>query len=245
MIPIAGSVRSLRPPIVTITLIMVNVFVFLQETHLAPQALEALIHRYGLTPAAFTAALAETPGRIDLWLIPFFTSMFLHGGWGHLIGNMLFLYVFGDGVENRLGHGRFLLFYLLSGAGAASMQIAMASSSAVPMVGASGAIAGVLGAYLVLYPTARITVLVPILFLPLFFDIPAAFFLLFWFGQQLIAGSLGIVAHGVEGMGGVAWWAHVGGFTSGIFWLGLLLDRRHLGHRPARYDARAYHPHGY
>ncbi len=245
MIPVAGSVKSVRPAVMTVALISVNVFVFLQETHLAPDVLDALIRRYGLTPAIFTHALSEMPGRLDLWLVPFFTSMFLHGGWAHLIGNMLFLYVFGDGVENRLGHGRFLLFYLLSGAGAAALQITMAQSSTVPMVGASGAIAGVLGAYLILYPAARITVLVPVLFFPLFFEIPAAFFLLFWFGQQLIAGSLGSVAHGVEGAGGVAWWAHVGGFASGIFWLGLLLDRRHFGHRPGRYDATGYHSHGY
>ena len=163
--------------------------------------------------------------------------MFLHGGLLHLAGNMLFLWIFGDNVEDALGHGRFLLLYLGSGVLAALLQGVIAPSSLVPMVGASGAIAGVLGAYFVLYPHARVVTLVPLFFLFPLVEVPAFLFLLLWFLLQFWQGSAALVTSGKAGAaaGGVAWWAHVGGFVAGIGLLALLKPRR----RPApRYRIR-------
>jgi membrane associated rhomboid family serine protease len=156
--------------------------------------------------------------------LPLFTSMFMHGGWLHLIGNMLFLYVFGDNIEDRLGHLRYLLFYLLAGLGAAFTQIFINPVSQIPMVGASGAIAGVLGAYILLFPTARILTLIPIFFFIQLVELPAYLFLGIWFIMQLVSGmlSLGIGADA----GGVAWWAHIGGFATGAVLLVFLKSRR-------------------
>jgi len=239
--PIAATVRSLRPPVITLTLIVVNVLVFLYEVSLPEGALESLLLRGGVIPAREMQVLREAPGALHLWFWPILTSMFLHGGWMHLVGNMLFLNVFGNGVENRLGHGRFLAFYLLCGAAASQAQVLMQPGSTVPMIGASGAISGVLGAFLVLYPLSRIVVLVPVIFLPFFFEIPALIFLGFWFLQQLVAGTLWTLnAEAAQG-GGVAWWAHAGGFLAGIVLLGIFLDRKHLGHEPRHYtDPRYY-----
>jgi membrane associated rhomboid family serine protease len=142
-----------------------------------------------------------------------FTSMFVHAGWAHIFGNMLFLWIFGDNVEDRMGHGRYLVFYLLCGFAAAALQTAMAISTVVPSVGASGAIAGVLGAYLVLYPLGKVRVVIlPFFFLP--FVVPAVVLIGIWFLMQLIAG-LGEIGRATAGSG-VAWWAHVGGFVTGL-----------------------------
>ncbi|HHH30795.1 MAG TPA: rhomboid family intramembrane serine protease [Polyangiaceae bacterium] len=213
-----------------------NVFVFLQEVTLSPEVLDQLVFRMGVVPLRHAVALREAPLNLGAWLVPMLSAMFLHGGWAHLIGNMVYLWIFGDGLENRLGHLRFMVFYLVAGMVAAQAQVLANPLSAVPMIGASGAIAGVMGAYVLLYPHARITLMVPIFFFPFFFDISVIVFGLFWFGQQLMLGTFGALTQASGQAGGVAWWAHAGGFLGGAVLLPLLLDRKHQGHRPPRYD---------
>src|SRR5688572_6834227 len=192
MIPISDVIPSRTVPVVTIGLIVINVLVFLYEQMLPEPLLQQFVATYALIPAWFS--------------IPaLFTSQFLHGGWMHIIANMLYLWIFGDNVEDRLGHGRYLLFYLGAGAAAAILQTLFDPFSNVPMVGASGAIAGVMGAYFVLYPYSRVLTAV---FLIIFFDIveiPAVFFLGLWFLLQLLSG-VGSLAMSSTG-GGIAFWA--------------------------------------
>ncbi len=233
MIPVAGSVRNTRPAVVTGTLVALCAYVFLQELALPPQELEQMVRRWGLVPARQWYALEHAPDALDAWLWPMFTCMFLHGGWAHLIGNSLFLWIFGAGVENRLGYGRFLAFYLLCGLAGGQLQALLHPHAMTPMIGASGAIAGVLGAYLALYPHATVTVLVPVFFYPLFFDVPAILFLGFWFLEQLLAGATSFT---FAQQGGVAWWAHVGGFVAGLLLVGPML-RRDRGYRRPKYRA--------
>lgn len=152
------------------------------------------------------------------------TAMFLHGGWGHLLGNMLYLYIFGNNVEDMLGRGRYLLFYLMCGVLSFFVQVVFQSNSMVPNVGASGAIAGVLGAYFLLFPRARILTLVPLFFFFPVVEIPAFFFLGIWFLIQFLSGAAAIGRTSAL-MGGVAWWAHIGGFLTGMLLLKLLLPR--------------------
>jgi membrane associated rhomboid family serine protease len=219
MIPIRDTIRAQNFPVVNILLILLNVVVFLFEVSLRPGALDRLISTYGLVPAHFwtTKGVAE-------WL-PIFTSMFLHGGWLHLIFNMLALYIFGDNVEDRLGHGRYLVFYLLGGTLAALAHLLAYRTSDVPTIGASGAIAAVLGAYLVLYPRARVLTLIPIfIFFPII-EVPAVVFLGFWFLSQLVTGVSALSTNTFQG-GGVAWWAHVGGFVSGALLVLVFAPRR-------------------
>jgi len=170
----------------------------------------------------------------DYW--PFLTSMFLHGGWMHVIGNMWTLWIFGDNVEDRMGRLRFLSFYLLTGLAAGLTHWLTNADSTVPTVGASGAIAGVLGAYFVLFPFSRIIVMFPVFFLPFFFELPAATYLLFWFLSQVFAGTL--AGLGPDNVGGVAWWAHVGGFVSGVVVHRLFLLPRRSG--PRRWERDEY-----
>ncbi len=217
MIPLYDTLHSRRFPIVNWLIIGVNVLVFLYEISLSPAALDRLTRTWGLVPVQLLARPAE------LW-ITIFTSMFLHGGWFHVISNMWVLFIFGDNVEDRLGGTRYLLFYLLSGVAAALMETFILPTSRVPTIGASGAIAGVLGAYLVLYPRAKVASLVPILFIFTIIDIPAFLFLLFWFVSQLFSGWLSL--QGSAGSG-VAWWAHVGGFLFGMLAVGLLARKRY------------------
>jgi membrane associated rhomboid family serine protease len=216
MIPLYDTLHARRFPLVNWMLIGVNVLVFLYELSLPSAGLEHLTFTWGLVPAQLLARPAE------LW-ITVLTSMFLHGGWFHIISNMWVLFIFGDNVEDRMGGARYLVFYLLSGAAAALLEAFILPASRVPMIGASGAIAGVLGAYLVLYPRAKIASLVPILFIFTIIDIPAFLFLLFWFVSQLFSGWLTL--SGTAGSG-VAWWAHVGGFLFGMITVGLFAPRR-------------------
>jgi membrane associated rhomboid family serine protease len=215
MIPIRDNVPSRTAAVVTWGLIAVNAAVFLHELALDPRQLEQFFYLYGVVPARYShaewARLAGFP-LDDYW--PFVTSMFLHGGWLHLISNMWALWIFGDNVEQRMGRGRFLAFYLLTGLAAGLAHLFANIGSTDPTVGASGAIAGVLGAYFILYPHARIIVLFPILFLPLFFELPAVVYLGFWFLSQVYGGTLGGV--GPQAVEAVAWWAHVGGFVAGV-----------------------------
>jgi membrane associated rhomboid family serine protease len=206
MIPIRDTIPSRTFPFVTIALIVVNVLVFLYEMSLGDD-LDGFIRVYALVPAHFTAG-ADYP----LHWTPVFVSMFLHGGVAHVAGNMLYLWIFGDNVEDRLGHVRFLIFYLLSGVAAALAHIVVDPTSHLPMVGASGAIAGVLGAYFITYPRSQVLAYFPPIF---FFHVPALLFLGFWFVAQVWSG--GMTLHATpEQHGGIAFMAHVGGFVAGI-----------------------------
>ncbi len=211
MIPLRDVIPSRTIPFVTVTIIVLNVLVFLYQSSLGDDGATAWIVTWGLTPAAFS------------W-VTVATSMFLHGGLLHVGGNMLYLWIFGDNVEDRMGHGRFLTFYLLCGTSAALAQTWTSPESPVPMVGASGAVAGVMGAYFVLYPQSRILTLVPFLFLHLV-EIPALFFLGIWFLMQFVngLGSLAAVSQG-QPTGGIAFWAHAAGFAAGA--AGVFLFRR-------------------
>ena len=221
MIPIRDTIRSRTAPVVTVALIVVNVMVFLHEIALGPY-IERFVYAYGLIPRRFV----YWPGApLDpMRFLPLFTSMFWHGGWLHLIGNMLYLWIFGDNVEDRLGHGRFLFFYVGCGLVAALTQVALSPESTVPTVGASGAIAGVLGAYLISFPRSRVVTFVPLFIFPWIVEIPAVAYLIIWFAMQLLSGvaSLGQA----EMLGGVAWWAHIGGFVAGLLSVGVLAPRR-------------------
>jgi membrane associated rhomboid family serine protease len=211
MIPLHDIIPSRTTPYVTISLISINVLVFLYELSLG-RAVDAFTLYWGLVPAAFS------------W-VTVFTSMFLHGGLLHVAGNMLYLWIFGDNVEDRMGHGRFLVFYLLCGVAAALAQTITAPDSVVPMVGASGAIAGVMGAYFVLYPKSRIVTLIPLFFFFQVIEVPAILFLGIWFLMQFLSGVGSIVTTAGGGpAGGVAFWAHVAGFVAGIS--GVIVFRR-------------------
>lgn len=220
MIPLKDTVRARTFPIINWILIAINILVFLIEVRLGP-AVEDFIGVLGVVPARFIAE--PGPGQV----LTIFTSMFLHGGWLHLLSNMLALYIFGDNVEDRLGHGRYLTFYLICGLAAASTHIIFNTVSSVPTIGASGAISGVLGAYFILYPRARVITLIPIFILPWFIEIPAVIYLGFWFLSQLFNGTLAIVT-GAQAFGGIAFWAHVGGFLTGIILVGLFARRSYV-----------------
>ena len=223
MIPLRDAIPSHSFPAATVLFIGLNVLAFFYELSLG-QMLDVFIMRYGAVPLRFIlSGQTEQVSTVERFL-PLFTSMFLHGGWLHLGGNMLYLWIFGDNVEDRLGHIRFLLFYLACGLAAALTQIYVHPTSKIPMVGASGAVAGVLGAYLVLFPHSRVLALIPIIFFFQVVELPAFLFLVFWFLMQFLNGAVSIT--GAPYMtGGVAWWAHIGGFSSGVA-LGFLLQKR-------------------
>ena len=206
MFPLYDTVRSRRFPLINLMLILINVLAFLYEMQMDPSVLKEFIFEWGLIPVRLLNGPSVTWGTI-------FTSMFLHGGWFHIINNMWVLFIFGDNVEARMGGIRYLVFYLLCGVAAGLFQTYVLSSSQQPMIGASGAVAGVLGAYLILFPHSRIASLVPILFIFTIIEIPAVIFLLFWFVSQLYSGLFTIRGGGGSG---IAWWAHIGGFLFGI-----------------------------
>ncbi|NLA10737.1 MAG: rhomboid family intramembrane serine protease [Firmicutes bacterium] len=219
MIPIRDTAPRYRFPFVNIGLILVNVLVFFHQMTLPPEQLYQFIYRYGSVPVNLTASLF---GLFDPALpsasfleaaLPLFTANFLHGGWLHLIGNMLYLWIFGDNIEGMLGHLKYLVLYLLMGAASISFHIFSNPLSSTPLVGASGAIAGVLGAYFILYPRSRILTLVPLGCFFTFVHLPAMLFLGLWFLLQLFNVSLQGSAAGVQA---VAWWAHIGGFIVGL-----------------------------
>jgi len=206
MFPLYDTVRSRRFPFINLMLILINILAFLYEMQMDPSVLKEFIFEWGLIPAR----LLNDPSMA--WST-IFTSMFLHGGWIHIINNMWVLFIFGDNVEARMGGIRYLIFYLLCGVAAGLLQTYVLTSSQQPMIGASGAVAGVLGAYLILFPHSRIASLVPILFIFTIIEIPAVIFLLFWFVLQLYSGLFAI---GGGSGSGIAWWAHVGGFLFGV-----------------------------
>jgi membrane associated rhomboid family serine protease len=214
MLPIRDTIPRQNPPITTWILMLINSVVFVVELSMPQRVLDQLFYLFGMVPARYThlewAALVGFPVD-DFW--PFLTSMFLHGGWLHIITNMWALWIFGDNVEDRMGPVRFLIFYLLCGLIAGITHWFMNSDSTIPTVGASGAIAGVMGAYFILFPRSRVIVLLPILFIPLFFELPAIVYLGIWLFSQLFSGTLSVAATNVAG---IAWWAHVGGFIAGM-----------------------------
>ena len=218
MIPIRDTTPSSTVPVVNNTLIGINVVFFLVQLAQGP-AQDHFVYLYGLVPAKFTVPQVSAYFSLGQQIISLFTFMFLHGGFMHLIGNMWSLYIFGDNVEDRLGSVRYIVFYLLCGLASGLSHLLLNAHSNIPTIGASGAIAGVMGAYFVLYPGSRILTLIPIIFIPWFVEIPAFFFLGIWFVLQFLnaAGSSGQA-------GGIAWWAHIGGFIFGIIFL-KLFDR--------------------
>jgi membrane associated rhomboid family serine protease len=222
MIPLRDRNPSGIFPFVTIALILANTLVFLYEVRLGP-AVSAFLKHYALIPAVVTGHVRYGVVNFSDTAAPFFTSMFLHGGWLHLISNMWFLWIFGDNVEDTLGPVRYLLFYFLCGLAAAVTHFAVQPGSTLPVLGASGAIAGVLGAYAVLYPGARVVTLVPIFFFLQIIELPAVVMIGYWFVLQILSGSLEAVS---PMRGGTAWWAHVGGFLAGMVLVLLMRPRR-------------------
>lgn len=202
MIPLRDVIPSRTAPYITLTIIALNAAAWLFEVALPPDVLPAFLQVYGVVPADFHAPTLVT-------------SMFLHGSWSHVIGNMWYLWIFGDNVEDRVGHGRFILFYLMCGILAAIGQILIEPGSTLPTIGASGAIAGVMGAYFVLYPRSRVLTLVPFIYLQIV-EIPATVLLGFWFLMQLFSAGAIAVTAASHGSGGVAFAAHVAGFVVGM-----------------------------
>jgi membrane associated rhomboid family serine protease len=228
MFPLRDTVRSRSFPIVNYGLIAVNVLIFFYESSLSQAQLNGLISTLGMVPGRLS--LGQPMNFLSL-----LTSMFLHGSWFHLISNMWVLYIFGDNVEDRMGSLRYLMFYILAGVAAGSVHAVITNmfigaetvQASMPTVGASGAIAGVLGAYFRLYPNARVTTLILLFIFPWFVDIPAVVYLGFWFLTQLFPGLLSLGAVGGFGgaMSGIAWWAHIGGFTFGLLMVFLFARR--------------------
>lgn len=206
MFPLYDTVRSRKFPLINLLLIVANVLAFLYEIQMDPMTLKGFIFTWGLIPVDFLSNPSAMWPTI-------FTAMFLHGGWFHIINNMWVLFIFGDNVEASMGSFRYLLFYLLSGMAAGLLQTYILPSSTTPMIGASGAIAGVLGAYLILYPRSRIASIVPIFIIFTLVEIPAFIFLIFWFVSQLYSGLFAVQGGGGSG---IAWWAHIGGFVFGV-----------------------------
>ncbi len=223
MIPIRDTIKSREYPFVNIILISINTLVFFYQLSLGREV-DALVLHYGLVPAKFTLSAKWDVDPMFRYL-PFLTSMFLHGGWIHFIGNMWYLWVFGDNVEDRLGHFRYLIFYLLCGFIAGYAQYLTHPLSTVPMIGASGAIAGILGAYLALFPHSTVITLVPVFFFLTLVEVPAVAFLVLWFLMQFLNGTIAITFVS-QATGGVAWWAHIGGFLAGFLLVHFFKRRR-------------------
>jgi Uncharacterized membrane protein (homolog of Drosophila rhomboid) len=221
MIPLRDDNPSSIAPVVTIGLIVACVLMFLWELSFGASS-QRVIYALGVVPASLLGR-GDLPAELA-WVPPWatvFTSMFMHGGWMHLIGNMLYLWIFGDNVEDSMGHGRFVVFYLLCGIAAVLAQALPDPNSTVPMVGASGAISGVLGAYLLLYPHARVLVVIPLGFILQTMRVPAGIVLLLWFGLQLLSNAMA-----QAGQGGVAFRAHIGGFVAGMLLIPIFKQRR-------------------
>jgi len=234
MFPLRDDNPTTSRPIVTFTLIAANVMVFLYQVSLGSRAGQLFAYQFGAIPSVILgdqtlpAKIAVIPPSLSL-----FTSMFLHGGWMHLIGNMWYLWIFGDNIEEAMGKLRYFLFYIVCGFLASASHILSNVDSTLPSIGASGAISGVLGAYLLLYPRARVLTLIFLGFFSRFLFIPAGFILGFWFLLQVLSGS----AAGAQNAGGVAFWAHIGGFVAGMLLVGLFKKRHVRFFNPARHRA--------
>ncbi|KAA0258433.1 rhomboid family intramembrane serine protease [Deferribacter autotrophicus] len=210
MFPLKDSIPSSRTPIINYLIIIISVLVFIYEKNLGTK-LSLFFVNYGVVPVKLFAPLHD----VSLWekIIPFFTSIFIHGGFFHLLFNMYFLYVFGDNVEDEFGHVKYFLFYIFCGLTAAITQVVMYPQSSIPMIGASGAIAGVMGSYFILFPQAKVKTLIFILFFITVIDVPAVVFLGLWFFIQFLNS---MVQSTLDSAGGVAWWAHISGFVTGV-----------------------------
>jgi membrane associated rhomboid family serine protease len=222
MIPIRDDQPRFSVPYLTYFLIALNLLIFFGEAGLSPTNLQTVIHQFGLVPVHVTRLIIGD-GRANPigTLLPILTSMFLHASWSHVIGNMWFLWIFGDNIEDYLGHFKYLVFYLLSGAAAALTQVALTPTSRIPTVGASGAIAGVLGAYFLLYPRARV-----LTWFVAFFHVPAWLILGYWFVMQFLSGATSLAYATDVNRGGVAVWAHVGGFVAGMVMIKVFPQRK-------------------
>jgi len=217
MIPIRDTIPSKNYPVVNNTIIGINVVVYLVQVTLVPD-INRFVYIYGLVPARYSIPQITSYFTTGQQFFSLLSFMFLHGGFWHLLGNMWSLYIFGDNVEDRLGPLRYIVFYLLCGITSGLSHLIFNLNSNMPTIGASGAIAGVMGAYLILHPNAKILTLIPIIFIPWFVEIPAFFFLGLWFVLQFISAT---GSHGSTG--GIAWWAHIGGFIFGIILLKIML----------------------
>jgi membrane associated rhomboid family serine protease len=218
MLPLRDVIPSRTTPYITFTIIILNGLAWLVEVSMPRDVLPAFLQVYGVVPGDFHASTLVT-------------SMFLHGSWSHILGNMWYLWIFGDNVEDRVGHGRFIIFYLLCGIVAATGQIAMDPTSTLPTIGASGAIAGVMGAYFVLYPQARVITLVTLLFFWEVIELPAIVLLGFWFLMQLFSAGAIAATASTQG-GGVAFAAHVAGFVTGMVGVFVFRKRQTLWDQP-------------
>lgn len=220
MFPIQNGVPHRSAPFVTWSLIAINVAVFLYQVSLSPAALDRFLVEYALIPGRYFVPLPFLPEPTLQDYLPFLTNMFLHGGWLHLILNMWTLFLFGPTVEDRMGRSRYLLFYLICGIAASTAHAYFNAASFVPALGASGAISGVIGAFVRLFPFANLIVVIPILFFPFFFEVPALLFAGLWFLMQIVPGMIELLRPSVGG--GIAWWAHIGGFVAGVLLTPLL-----------------------
>ncbi len=216
MIPLRDTNPRSTLPFMTVLIILANVGVFLYQVSLGPRGGQAFVFMYGMIPARVPLAFAGDGITLIQAFAPLLTSMFLHGGWFHLIGNMWFLWVFGDNIEDHLGHFNYVLFYLVCGVGAGVVHSLANLGSTIPAVGASGAISGVMGAYIVLFPGSRVLTLVPLLFFFFTVQLPAVVLLGYWFLIQFLSG---VGSLGMHTQGGVAFWAHIGGFVLGALFV--------------------------
>ena len=235
MIPLRDDNPTKIVPVMTLGLIVLNVLVFLYQMSLEPAGAEVFIYQFGAIPAVIFGSqtlpseLVAIPASFSV-----FTSMFLHGGFMHLIGNMLYLWIFGNNIEDAMGHGRFIVFYLLTGLAASMAHFLTDLTSEIPTIGASGAIYGILGAYILLYPRAQVLVLIFLGFFIRVMYIPAGFVLGFYFVIQIFQGTLTFG----QGGGGVAWFAHIGGFTAGLVLVGLFKQPTVRFFNPPHHHAR-------
>ncbi len=231
MLPIKDTIPHREAPFVNYFIIFINVVIFIIETMMPEPYLNHFIHEFGLVPARYTNKIWAVLTGLPPWdYSPFLTNMFLHGGWIHLISNMWALWIFGDNVEDRLGHFRYLLFYIFCGILANFTHFFTNLDSTIPVVGASGAISGVMAAYLIMFPFSRIITLIPIFFIPFFIEIPALLYIGGWFISQLFSGFLTLLVPGE--WSSIAWWAHIGGFVAGLILLPFLKKR----------DYRSFYP---
>ena len=227
MIPLRDDQPTFSTPFVNYFLIVLNVVVFFWELSVSHRALNSVMFEFGVVPHHTLAVLAgQSPDGLATAVLPLFTSLFLHASFLHVAGNMLFLWIFGDNVEDYIGHFQYLVFYLVSGVAAGATHILLNQASPIPSVGASGAIAGVMGAYFILYPRARVLVWFPPIFL---FHVPAWLMLGYWFLGNFLSGFATAIAETSQSSGGIAFWAHVGGFVAGVIMIRL------FGERPQRY----------
>jgi membrane associated rhomboid family serine protease len=238
MFPLKDDNPTTITPVVTWMLIAINVMVFLYQVSLEPRASQLLVYQYGAIPAV-VAGGQRLPARLATIppILSIFTSMFLHGGWMHLIGNMWFLWIFGNNIEEAMGGLRYLVFYLLCGFLASWSHILSNTGSILPSIGASGAIAGVLGAYIMLYPRARVWTLIFLGFFMRLLYIPAGVMLGYWFLLQVLNGGMA----GRQNAGGVAFWAHIGGFVAGVLFVGLFKKTDVRFFNPPRRPAGMYY----